>query len=190
MYKTDFLKQNNLKFINQKVIHEDNGFFLKVLSTFPKITFSELKIPEGISDGQTVVLRGEGEPGTKNGPKGDLYINVHVKKHSIYTRKADHVLCDIPITFTGATLGTEIEVPLVDGTKEKYKIPEGTQTGTKFVLRGKGFKNVNGNWRGDFVFTVNVQIPKKLTPEQRDLITKLALTMNEQPPIKKKGLFG
>ena len=150
----------------------------------------KVKIPEGISDGQTVVLRGEGEPGTKNGPKGDLYINVHVKKHSIYTRKADHVLCDIPITFTGATLGTEIEVPLVDGTKEKYKIPEGTQTGTKFVLRGKGFKNVNGNWRGDFVFTVNVQIPKKLTPEQRDLITKLALTMNEQPPIKKRGIFG
>ena len=79
----------------------------------------KVKIPEGIDDGQTVVLRGEGEPGSKGGPNGDLYINVHVKKHSIYTRKADHVLCDIPITFTGATLGTEIEIPLVDGTKEK-----------------------------------------------------------------------
>ena len=150
----------------------------------------KVKIPVGIDDGQTVVLRGEGEPGTKNGPKGDLYINVHVKKHSIYSRKADHVLCDIPITFTGATLGTEIEIPMVDGTKEKYKIPEGTQTGSKFVLRGKGFKSVNGNWRGDFVFTVHVQVPKKLTAEQRELISKLALTMNEQPPIKKRGIFG
>ena len=105
-------------------------------------------------------------------------------------KKGDKVLCDIPITFTGATLGTEIEIPLVDGTKEKYKIPEGTQTGSKFVLKGKGFKSINGNWKGDFVFTVNVQIPKKLTPEQRELITKLAQTMNEQPPIKKRGIFG
>ena len=119
-----------------------------------------------------------------------MYISIHVKKHSIYTRKADHVLCDIPITFTGATLGTEIEVPMVDGTKEKYKIPEGTQTGTKFVIKGKGFKSVNSNWKGDFVFTVNVQVPKKLTPEQRELINKLALTMNEQPPVKRKGIFG
>lgn len=150
----------------------------------------KVKIPEGISEGQTVVLRGEGEPGTKGGPKGDLYINIHVKKHSIFTRKGDHVLVDIPITFTGATLGTEIEVPMVDGTKEKYKIPEGTQTGSKFVLRNKGFKSVNNSWRGDYVFTVNVQVPKKLTSEQRELLVKLAKTMNEQPPIKKKGIFG
>ncbi len=149
----------------------------------------KVKIPAGIDDGQTVVLRDEGEPGSKGGPNGDLFINVHVKRHSKYQRKADHVLCDIPITFTGATLGTEIEIPLVDGTKEKYKIPEGTQTGTKFVLKGKGFKSVNGNWKGDFIFTVNVQVPKKLTPEQRELITKLALTMNEQP-TKKRGIFG
>ena len=135
-------------------------------------------------------MRGEGEPGTKGGPKGDLYINVHVKKHKTYSRKADHVLCDIPITYTGATLGTEIEVPLVDGTKEKYKIPEGTATGTKFVLKGKGFKSVNSNWKGDFIFTVHVDVPKKLTAEQRELLVKLAQTMNEQPPIKKKGLFG
>ena len=79
---------------------------------------------------------------------------------------------------------------MVDGTKEKYKIPEGTQTGTKFVIKGKGFKSVNSNWKGDFVFTVNVQVPKKLTPEQRELISKLAVTMNEQPPVKRKGIFG
>ena len=149
-----------------------------------------VKIPEGVLDGQTVALRGQGEPGVNGGPKGDLYIIVRVKSHNIYTRKADHVLCDIPITFTGATLGTEIEIPMVDGSKETYKIPEGTQTGTKFIIRNKGFKSPNGNWRGDFVFTVVIQTPKKLTGEQRNLLIELAKTMNEQPPIKKKGIFG
>ena len=79
---------------------------------------------------------------------------------------------------------------MVDGKKEKYKIPEGTQTGTKFVIKNKGFKSVNASWRGDFVFTVVVQTPKKLTQEQRTLIEQLAKTMNEQPPIKKRGIFG
>ncbi len=150
----------------------------------------KIKIPAGIDDNQMVVLRGEGEPGTNGGPKGDLYVVVHVKRHSIFTRKGDHVLCDIPITFTQATLGAEIEVPLVDGKTEKCKIPEGTQTGTKFTLRGKGFKSRNRSWDGDYIFTVIVQTPKKLTPEQRELLVKLANTMNEQPPVKKKGFFG
>ncbi len=150
----------------------------------------QVEIPAGINEGQKIVLRGEGEPGSKGGPKGNLYVVVHIKKHSVYTRKGDHVLCDIPITFTQATLGGEIEVPLVDGRKEKYKIPEGTQTGTKFTIRNKGFKSVNGNWNGDFIFTVIVQTPKRLTQEQRNLLVELAKTMNEQPPIKKRGLFG
>ncbi len=150
----------------------------------------KVKIPEGIDEGQTIVLKNEGEVGKNGGPNGDLYIVVHVKRHNIYSRKAEHVLCDIPITFTGAALGTELEIPMVDGTKEKYKIPEGTQTGTKFAIKNKGFKSVNGNWRGDFVFTVIVQTPKKLTREQRELLTELAKTMNEQPPIKKRGIFG
>ena len=158
--------------------------------TIKKVSKIKIKIPEGIDDGQTIVLKGEGEPGKNSGSNGDLYITIHIKKHSIYTRKAEHVLCEIPITFTGATLGTEIEVPMVDGTKEKYRIPEGTQTGTKFVIKNKGFKNVNSSWRGDFVFTVVIQTPKKLTSEQRNLLEQLAKTMNEQPPIKKRGIFG
>ncbi len=153
----------------------------------PKI---KVKIPAGIDDGQTVVLRGEGEPGEKGGPKGDLYITVRLKKHSIYSRKGNNVYCDVPITITQATLGAELEIPMVDGSKEKYKIPEGTQTGTKFAIRGKGFKSVSSNSVGDFVFTVNVQTPKRLTKEQRDLLVQLAKTMNEQPPIKKRGIFG
>lgn len=79
---------------------------------------------------------------------------------------------------------------MVDGTKEKYKISEGTQTGTKFTIRSKGFPSINGNWKGDFIFTVNVQVPKRLTQEQREILTKLAKTMNEQPPVRKKGIFG
>ena len=153
----------------------------------PKI---KVKIPAGIDDGQTVVLRGEGEPGEKGGPNGDLYITVRLKKHSIFSRKANNVYCDVPITITQATLGAELEIPMVDGSKEKYKIPEGTQTGTKFVIRGKGFKSVSSNSVGDFVFTVNVQTPKKLSKEQRELLVQLAKTMNEQPPIKKRGIFG
>ena len=150
----------------------------------------KVKIPEGIDEGQTIVLKGEGEVGSNGGPNGDLYIVIHIKRHSIYSRKAEHVLCDIPISFTGAALGADLEIPMVDGTKETYRIPEGTQTGTKFTIKNKGFKNVNGNWRGDFVFTVIVQTPKRLTKEQRDILKELAKTMNEQPPIKKKGIFG
>ena len=153
----------------------------------PKI---KVKIPAGIDDHQTVVLRGEGEPGEKGGSKGDLYITVRIKRHAIYTRKGNNVLCEVPITITQATLGAELEIPMVDGTKEKYKIPDGTQTNSKFTIRNKGFKSVNSSNVGDFVFTVTVQTPKRLTKEQRDLLMQLAKTMNEQPPIKKRGLFG
>ena len=150
----------------------------------------KVKIPAGIDNNQTVVLRGEGEPGIKGGPNGDLYINLRIKKHSIYTREGNNVLCDIPITITQATLGAELEIPMVDGSNEKYKIPEGTQTGTKFTIKNKGFKYVNSSSEGDFIFRVQVQTPKRLTKEQRDLLTQLAKTMNEQPPVKKKGIFG
>ena len=136
------------------------------------------------------MLRGEGEPGEKGGPKGDLYITVRIKRHSIYTRKGNQVLCEVPITITQATLGAELEIPMVDGTKEKFRIPDGTQTGTKFTIKNKGFKSVNSSSIGDFVFTVTVQTPKKLSKEQRELLMQLAKTMNEQPPVKKRGLFG
>ncbi len=135
-------------------------------------------------------MRGEGEPGEKGGPKGDLYIVVSIKRHNIFSRNGDNVICEIPITLTQATLGADLKIPMVDGSKESYRIPEGTQTGTKFTIRNKGFKSVNGNWKGDFIFTVVVQTPKKLTAEQRELLTKLAKTMNEQPPVRKRGIFG
>ena len=150
----------------------------------------KVKIPAGIDDNQTVVLRGEGEPGEKGGPKGDLYITVRIKKSSIYSRQGTTVMCEVPITITQATLGANLKIPMVDGSTEIFTIPEGTQTGTKFTIRERGFKSLNSNIRGNFVFTVIVQTPKRLNKEQRELLEKLARTMNEQPPIKKKGIFG
>ena len=158
--------------------------------TVRKTVKIEVSIPAGINDGQSIVLKGEGEPGVKGGPRGDLYIVFSVRKHSIFKRDGNNVLCDIPITFTQAVLGAELEIPMVDGTKEKYVIPEGTETGKKFNIRGKGFPEIHGKWNGDYIFTVNVQVPKKLTSEQRELLVKLAKTMNEQPPVKKRGIFG
>ena len=153
----------------------------------PKV---KVKIPAGINNNQTVVLKGEGNPGIKGGPSGDLYITVRVRKSSIYTREGNNVYCNIPITMTQAALGADLEIPMVDGTKEKYKIPEGTQTGTEFTIRGKGFSSINSSSRGNFIFKIVVQTPRRLTKEQRDLLIALAKTMNEQPPVKKKGFFG
>lgn len=172
------------------VIVEEKCTECKGRGKIRKIRKIKVDIPAGIDDGQTVVLKNEGEPGTKGGPKGDLYIVIKVKNHSIFKRQGNNVICNIPVTFTQAVLGAELEIPMVDGTKEKYKIAEGTQTGSKFTIKSKGFKVINGNWRGDYIFTVTVQVPKRLTAEQRDLLNKLAKTMNEQPPVRKKGIFG
>ena len=149
-----------------------------------------VKIPAGIDNKQTVVLRKEGEPGEKGGPKGDLYITVRVKKSNVFTREGTNVVCEVPITITQATLGAELKIPMVDGSVEKFTIPDGTQTGTKFTIKEKGFQSLNSAAKGNFIFTVVVQTPKKLNKEQRELLEKLAKSMNEQPPIKKKGIFG
>ncbi len=149
-----------------------------------------VKIPAGAEEKRPITLAGEGEPGENGGPSGDINIILKVKKHSIFTRDGHNVICDIPITITQATLGADLEIPMVDGSKEHYTIPDGTQTDTKFTIRNKGFKYFNSNAQGDFVFTVKVQTPKRLTKEQRDLMMQLAKTMNEQPPVKKRGIFG
>lgn len=150
----------------------------------------KFKIPQGIDHGQTISIRGEGEPGKKGGPKGDLYITIFVKKSSTFKRDGDNIICDIPITYTQAVLGAEIDVPTPDKTGIKYKIPEGTQTGTSFTIREKGFKNIQGRGTGNLIFNVVVDVPKRLTKEQRDLIEKLAQTMNEPIPARKRSIFG
>lgn len=148
-----------------------------------------VKIPAGIDDGYRVRVSGEGEAGLRGGAPGDLYVYVTVRPHELFTRRGNDVYIEVPISFAQAALGTEIEVPSLEGTV-KLKIPEGTQTGTSFRLRNKGIPNVRGYGRGDQHVRVKVVTPRNLTPKQREAIEKLAEVFNED--IKKpqsKGFF-
>ena len=136
----------------------------------------KVDIPEGIANGQTISIRGEGNTGVKGGMAGDLYINVRVKPHPIFKRERDNLVCDINISFAQAALGDEIEVPTLRE-KVKFNIPEGTQSGTMFRLKGKGFKNVNGRGVGDLYFKAIVVIPKKLSKEQKRLLKEFDASM-------------
>jgi len=145
-----------------------------------------VKIPAGIDDEQMVSLRGEGEPGSKGGPPGDLYIVVSVKEHPIFKRDGMDVFCDMPITITQAALGSDIDVPTLDG-KVKFHVPEGTQSGTEFRLRQKGIPNVRGGGnRGDQYVKVIVEIPRKLNEKQREILRQFAESSGDEHYTKKK----
>ena len=145
----------------------------------------KVKIPAGVDAGQSVRVRGEGNVGTNGGVSGDLLVEIYIKRHAIFSREDFDVLCEVPITFTQAALGAEIEVPTIDG-KVKYEIPEGTQTGKEFILRDKGIPEVgNPRSRGNHRFTVVVETPTRLTKEQKELLRQLEGTMEETPKIKK-----
>ena len=147
----------------------------------------KVEVPAGIQDGQTLRLGGKGDAGENGGANGDIYIDIRVKKSKIFTRNGNDVECVIPITMTQAALGADLKIPTVTGEEIEVQIPEGTQTGTTYTLKGKGFQKVNSSSIvGDLNYTVEVQTPKKLTREQRELLESLAKTMNEQPPVKKK----
>jgi molecular chaperone DnaJ len=128
-----------------------------------------VKIPAGIDDGQQLRLAGQGEAGINGGPPGDLYIVFRVEPHEFFERDGDDIYCEIPLTFAQAALGDEIEVPTLHG-KVKLKIPAGTQTGTKFRLKGKGVPNVRGYGQGDQHIIVRVVTPTKLTEKQKQLL--------------------
>jgi len=132
-----------------------------------------VKIPAGIANGQQLRLQGEGEAGTGGGPAGHLYVVIHVQEHEFFRRDGLNLFCEIPVHFTTVTLGGDIQVPTLDGV-ENVKVPEGTQTGTTLRLRGKGMPDVGGKGRGDLFATVQVQTPKKLSREQRQLLEQLA----------------
>jgi len=131
-----------------------------------------VKVPPGVDTGDRIRLGGEGEAGEHGGPAGDLYVQVNVREHAIFTREDSHLYCEMPIGFTTAALGGETEVPTLGG-KVKLKIPEGTQTGKMFRMRGKGVKPVRGGPQGDLICKVVVETPVKLTSDQRDLIEQL-----------------
>ena len=147
----------------------------------------EVDVPAGIDDGQMIKLSGQGELGTRGGPRGDLYIEVNVDSHSIFTREGYDVYLEMPITFAQATLGDKIQVPTLDG-KVEYEIPEGTQTGTVFRLKGKGIPKLRSNVRGDQYVKVTVEIPKKLNDKQKELVKEFARECGEEVHQKQKTL--
>ena len=147
-----------------------------------------VNVPAGIDDEQSFRVRDEGNAGSNGGPNGDLLVTVHVRNHSIFTRDGANVHCQMPISFTQAALGATIEVPTLDG-KVRYTIPEGTQTGTVFRLRGKGIPYVGYKTRGDQFVTVVVETPTKLTKEQKELLRKLEDATGEASQPKRKSFF-
>jgi len=132
-----------------------------------------VKIPAGVDTGDRIRLANEGEAGERGGPSGDLYVQIQVKDHTIFTREEANLYCEVPISFPTACLGGEIEVPTLDG-KVKLKIPAETQTGKLFRLRGKGVKPVRGGALGDLLCRVQIETPVKLTKEQNELIKQLS----------------
>ncbi len=129
----------------------------------------EVKIPAGIDDGMRIRSTGNGEPGMNGGPPGDLYVEIHIKQHAVFQRDGDDLHCEMPISFARAALGGEIEVPTLSG-KVSFTVPEGTQTGKTFRLRGKGIKGVRSGFPGDLFCHVLVETPVKLTDKQKDLL--------------------
>ena len=139
-----------------------------------------VKIPAGVDNGDRIRLAGEGEAGAPGAPNGDLYVQVHVREHAIFTRDGDNLYCEMPISFATAALGGELEVPTLDG-RVKLKIPEETQTGKMFRLRGKGVAPMRGGATGDLLCRVIVETPVNLNARQKELLREFEGTMAETP---------
>ena len=148
----------------------------------------EINVPAGINDGQTFVMRGQGDDGINGGPSGDLNITVSVHPDALFERDGFDVWCEVPITFAQAVLGDEITVPTIDG-KVKYNIPEGTQPGTKFRLRNKGIPYLNGRGRGDQYVKVTIEVPTNLNTKQKDSLKEFEKTLTDKNYRKRKGFF-
>ena len=148
----------------------------------------QVKVPAGTEDGLHLKFSGEGEAGEKGGPRGDLYIVLHVKEHKFFQREGNDVYCEVPIAFVLAALGGEVEVPTLDG-NIKMKIPEGTQTGTTFRMRSHGIPNRRGGSRGDQHVKVLVVTPVKLTEKQKELLRELGDSTTPEQHSGKKSFF-
>lgn len=150
----------------------------------------EVNIPAGLDNGGMFVLRGQGSAGRNGGSNGDLQVVVKVKPSKVFKRDGVNLYCEVPISFTEAALGAEIEVPLPGDENEKFTIPEGTQSGTSFTLRGKGVTHLgNPKRRGDLIFTVQVETPRVLTDEQKNILKSFAATFGEDDETHRKGFF-
>jgi len=157
----------------------------KSTGAMPKRASVSVKIPAGIDDGQTVSLRGQGNMGSGGGPAGDVLVTVSVRPHPLFIREGTIVHCEMPISFAQAALGCELEVPTLDG-RVKYTVPEGTQPGAIFRLRGKGIPGLHGRARGDQLVHIVVDVPKHLTKRQRDALLAYAELFDGSDTIKNK----
>ena len=148
----------------------------------------KVPIPAGIDNGQTISIRGQGHAGKNGGPSGDLLITITVRPHELFRREGTSVLCEAPITFAQAVLGAELEIPTIDG-KVKYDLPEGTQSGTTFRLKGKGIPELNGRGRGDQYVTVYIETPRNLNREQKEALKKFAESVGDNNYEERKKFF-
>ena len=155
----------------------------------------DVDIPAGIDNGETVRYRGMGNAGVKGGPSGDLLVTVRIKKHDVFVRSGNDVYCSIPVTFVQATLGADITIPVLDAEKKytlgsmEFSVPEGTQPGTEFRLRGKGIPGVRNGVRGDMIVTINVEIPKNLSKVQKEALEAFAKVSNDNNYKQNKNFF-
>ncbi len=156
--------------------------YVKISKTF------SVTIPAGIDNGQNMSISGMGNEGRNGGPAGDLIISVNVKPHAVFERDGSDIYCEVPINYWEAVLGAEIEIPTLDG-KEKFTVPEGTQTNTTFTLRGKGVTRVNSTYRGNLYITVNVDVPKNPNAKQRELLEELAKSYGDKVTSKRESFF-
>ena len=148
----------------------------------------EIAIPAGIDDGQSLSIAGQGNEGRNGGPAGNLMVLISVKPHAVFEREGSDIYCEVPITYWEAALGGEIDIPTLEG-KEKYTVPEGTQTGTTFTLRGRGIKRVNSTLRGNLYITVKVEVPRGLNAKQKDLLKELAESYGDKVESKRQTFF-
>src|SRR5438105_6742785 len=148
----------------------------------------QIEIPPGVEDGTRIRYQGEGEAGIFGGPSGDLYVVLNVKEDSFYAREGNNLHCMVSISFPQAALGTEVTVPTFDG-DYTLKIPAGTQSGQQIPIRGKGVPVLRGRGRGDLIVHVDVQIPKKLSPRQHELLEELAIITQIDEKQDKRSFF-
>jgi molecular chaperone DnaJ len=154
-----------------------------------RVTYTvNVKIPAGVDAGSRLKLRGEGEAGANGGPSGDLYVLLDVQEHPIFVRDGHDLVCEVPLSFAQAALGTEVEVPTLDGSV-KVKVPGGTQSGHLFRLRGRGVADLNGYGTGDELVRIVVETPRKLTARQRELLEEFAKLSGEDVHPLSKSFF-
>lgn len=154
----------------------------------PRKRVANIKIPAGVHEGQGVRVAGEGEPGRKGGPKGDLYCYIRIKPHEFLQRDGNNIIAVVPISFTQATLGATIDVPSLNGTKG-LKIPPGTQYGSVFRIRGQGLPDVRTGRTGDELVQITIETPAKLNAEQQELLREFAKTENKRVSPRSKSFF-